>query len=58
MSPQLIEKLLGIAQKRREVLEEMSRAVRLGDKDRVFALAEKLTGTKHEECDRIDPSVN
>jgi hypothetical protein len=58
MSDHLIEKLLAIAQKRRKVLEEMREAVRLGDKDRVFVLARKLTGSKDEKRHRVNPGLN
>jgi hypothetical protein len=55
---ELTKKLLDITQKRRQILLEMRRAVRAGDKDAVFALAQKLTGLSHEKRDRTHSSFN
>jgi hypothetical protein len=55
---QIIEKALEISRKRRGYLEEMRRAVQAGDKDSVFALAQKLTGLSNEECHRTDTRLN
>lgn len=54
----LAKKLLAIARKRRQILHEMRRAVQAGDKDSVFALAEKLTGISHEKRNRTHSSLN
>ena len=45
----LADKLLDIAQKRREILVEMRLAVQAEDKDAVFLLARKLTGLGDEK---------
>jgi hypothetical protein len=59
MTAQLIDKALKISSKRRRLLEEMRKAVRLGDRDAVFFLARKLTGLPHEkERGRINQSFN
>ena len=59
MHAQILEKALGISQKRRRLLEEMRKAVRAGDKDTVFQLARRLTGlTDEQECHRTRKSVN
>jgi hypothetical protein len=58
MQTELIEKTLEIARKRRRILTEMQSAIRANDKDQVFALARKLTGLSHEECNRTNPRIN
>ncbi|HEX4003472.1 MAG TPA: hypothetical protein VHX36_12550 [Candidatus Acidoferrales bacterium] len=58
MSDQLVEKLLEIAQKRREILEQMRQALRAGDTESVVRLAAKLTGMADEECHRTNPRIN
>ncbi len=59
MHSQLIEKALEISQKRKRLLEEMRKAVRVGDKETVFSLARKLTGqTDDEKRPRTDPRIN
>ncbi len=58
MHSQLIEKALEISQKRKRLLEEMRKAVRVGDRETVFSLARKLTGQANEEKrNRTDPRV-
>ncbi len=59
MHSQLIEKALEISRKRKRLLEEMRKAVRVGDRETVFSLARKLTGQANEEKrNRTDPRVN
>jgi hypothetical protein len=55
---QLLEKMLEIALKRREILEQMRKAIRAGDREGVVCLARKLTGMTDEECHRIDPRIH
>ena len=43
---QIIERALEISRKRRGYLDAMKKAIAAGDKDSVFELARKLTGTK------------
>ena len=57
-SQQIIECALEISRKRRGYLEEMRKAIRSGDKESVFELAKKLTGTTDEKCDRTDSRLN
>ena len=57
-STQLVEKALEVSQKRRRALEQLREAVRAGDKDKVFSLAQKLTGVTDEKRDRTDPRIN
>ncbi len=58
MGAQVIEKVLEIARKRRNILTLMRSAIRANDKDQVFALARKLTGLSNEECHRTNPRIN
>lgn len=58
MGAQVIEKVLEIARKRRNILTLMRSAIRANDKDQVFALALKLTGLSNEECHRTNPRIN
>ena len=58
MQHQLVEKVLKIARKRREILEQMRHAIQADDKDSVVRLATKLTGMTDEECHRTDPRLN
>jgi hypothetical protein len=58
MQHQLVERVLEIARKRREVLERLRRAIEAGDKDSVVRLAAELTGISDEECHRIDSRLN
>lgn len=58
MTEQLVDKLLEIAQKRREILEQMRRAIEASDKETVLWLAKKLTGLNDEECHRTDSRLN
>ncbi len=59
MHSQLVEKALEISRKRKRLLEEMRKAVRVGDRETVFSLARKLTGQANEEKrNRTDPRVN
>ncbi len=58
MNTQLVNKALEISQKRRRVLAELREAVRAGNKDRVFSLAQKLIGVTDEKRNRTDPRVN
>jgi hypothetical protein len=59
MHSQLVEKALEISRKRKRLLEEMRKAVRVGDRETVFSLARKLTGQANEEKrHRTDPRVN
>ncbi len=58
MAEQLVDKILEIARKRREILEQMRRAIEAGDKESVLWLAKKLTGLNDEECHRIDSRLN
>jgi hypothetical protein len=55
---ELIEKMLGIALRRREILEQMRQAIRAGDRDAVVSLARQLTGMTDAECNRTDPRIN
>ena len=57
-STQLVEKALEVSRKRRRALEQLREAVRTGDKDKVFSLAQKLTGVTDEKRDRTDPRIN
>lgn len=54
----LAAKLLDISRRRRQILEEMRRAVRAEDKELVFLLARKLTGLDDEKCNRTDSRIN
>jgi hypothetical protein len=58
MSNQLVEKLLEVGQKRREILEQIREAIRAGDTESVVRLATRLTGTTDEECHRINSRFN
>ncbi len=58
MNTQLVNKALEISRKRRRALAELREAVRAGDRDRVFSLAQKLTGVTDEKRHRTDPRVN
>ena len=58
MQHQLVDKVLEIARKRREILDQMRQAIRADDKDLLLLLAKKLTGINDEECHRIDPRFN
>jgi hypothetical protein len=59
MNTQLVNKALEISRKRRRALAELREAVRAGDRDRVFSLAQKLTGvTDGEKRNPTDPRVN
>jgi hypothetical protein len=58
MQPQIIEKALAIARKRRGYLEQMRTAVQAGDREAVFEVAKLLTGMVDEERHRIDPRIN
>ncbi len=59
MESSLIERVLEIAKQRRRILEHMRQAIRVGDKDTVFALARKLTGIGDEQKrDPTDPRLN
>ena len=55
---QLMDKVLEISRRRRRALAELREAVRAGDKDKVFLLAQKLTGETDEKRDRADPRIN
>ena len=55
---QLVDKALEISRRRRRALAELREAVRAGDKDKVFSLAQKLTGVTDEKRNRTDPRVN
>jgi hypothetical protein len=55
---QLIEKMLEVALKRREILEQMRQAIRAGDRDAVVCLARELTGMTDAECHRINPRIH
>ena len=57
-STQLVEKALEVSRKRRHALEQLREAVRAGDKDKVFSLAQKLIGVTDEKRDRTNPRVN
>jgi hypothetical protein len=46
------------ARKRREILEQMRKAIEAGDKESVLRLAKKLTGLNDEECHRTNSRVN
>ena len=58
MTEQLLDKILEIARKRREILEQMRRAIEAGDKESVLWHAKKLTGLNDEECRRINSRLN
>ncbi len=58
MNTQLVNKALEISRKRRRALAELREAVRAGDRDRVFSLAQKLTGVTDEKRNRTDKSIN
>jgi hypothetical protein len=58
MPSQLIDKVLEIASKRRNILGQMREAIRANDRERVFELARKLTGLSDEERRRTDPRLN
>jgi len=58
MSNQLVDRLLEIARKRREILEQMRQAIERGDNEAVVQLAARLTGITDEKCHRIDPRLN
>jgi hypothetical protein len=58
MQHQMIEKVLEISRKRRGYLDEMRQAIRLGDKDSVFAIARKLTGLSDEKSPRTNSRLN
>jgi hypothetical protein len=58
MQHELVDEVLKIARKRREILEQMRQAIRADDKDLLLSLAKKLTGIQDEECNRIDSRVH
>jgi hypothetical protein len=49
MQNPLIETALKITEKRRRILSDMREAVTVGDRDKVFELAKKLTGLSDEQ---------
>ncbi len=51
MYRQLIPRLVEVQKKRRALLRDMKAAVIAQDREKVFFLAEKLTGVNHEERD-------
>ncbi len=58
MQHQLVESVLAIGRKRREILEQLRNAILAGDKDSVVRLATKLIGMADEECNRINSRLN
>jgi hypothetical protein len=58
MAGDVVEKALEIARRRRNLLDEMRHAIRVGDKEAVFEVACKLVGVTNEERDRTCPRVN
>ena len=55
---QLVDKAREISRRRRRALAELRAAVRAGDRERVFSLAQKLTGVADEKRNRTDKSIN
>lgn len=58
MKPDIVERALEISSRRREYLEAIRKAIRVGDKDSVYEFAKKLTGLSDEERHRTDTRFN
>lgn len=58
MTQELVERALEVSQKRRHLLEALRQALLSEDKEKVFALARRLTGLNDEESIRTGQSIN